>query len=321
MNPPDTRSQMSGAGSSDVPGVLLLGGGGQVGLALAAHDWPQAVRLRVPSRAQADFAEPAALAAYLVENLAAGRGDIVVNAAAYTAVDRAEAEVADAWAVNALAPAVIAAETARLGVPLIHLSTDYVFDGSKDTPYVETDAVGPRSVYGASKEGGEQAVRTANPRHVIVRTAWVYGPHRANFVKTMLRVGGERDSLSVVDDQIGCPTSTADIATAIAIIVGAITDGRTDWGTYHLAGTGETSWFGFASAIFDGVRARGGRAPALHPIETSGYPTPARRPANSRLDCTRFERVFGFRARPWEDALADTLDTLLPIEKSEKRPS
>ena len=287
--------------------VLILGGGGQVGQMLQFIDWPEGVRLHAPTREALDLSDPAAIA----RAVAAREWALVVNAAAYTAVDKAEEDVAAAWTLNALAPAVLAHETAEAGVPLVHLSTDYVFDGSKDGAYVETDPVAPLGVYGASKEGGEQGVRTGNPAHVILRTAWVYGPDRANFVKTMLRVGKERDALRVVNDQIGCPTSTGDIASAICTVAEAIWAHEANWGTYHLAGTGDATWHAFASKIFEIVGKRWERLPTVHPIPTSDYPTPAARPANSRLDCAKLERDYGFRARAWDGALAETVNTLI----------
>ncbi len=287
--------------------VLILGGGGQVGQMLQRVDWPEGVTLHAPDRDAVDLADPAAIARIVAER----PWDLVVNAAAYTAVDKAEDDVAAAWMLNAVAPAVLARETGRAGIPLVHISTDYVFDGSKDAPYVEADPVAPLGVYGASKEGGEQGVRTGNPHHVILRTAWVYGPDRANFVKTMLRVGKDRAELNVVADQIGCPTNTGDIARAIRTIADAVWAREGRWGTYHLAGTGEASWHAFATKIFDIVGDRWDQVPTVHPIPTSDYPTPATRPANSRLDCAKVERDYGFRARDWGGALAETVNTLL----------
>ncbi|MEM7567728.1 MAG: dTDP-4-dehydrorhamnose reductase [Pseudomonadota bacterium] len=287
--------------------VLILGGGGQVGQMLQRIAWPDGVTLHAPARDAVDLADPDAIARIVAERPWA----LVVNAAAYTAVDKAESDVAAAWMLNAVAPAVLAAETARAGIPLVHLSTDYVFDGSKDAPYAEGDPIAPLGVYGASKEGGEQGVRTGNPQHVILRTAWVYGPDRANFVKTMLRVGKDRPELKVVADQVGCPTSTADIAAGIRAVAEAIWAGEGRWGTYHLAGTGEASWHAFAAKVFEAVGSRWTSRPTVHPIPTSEYPTPAARPANSRLDCAKLERDYGFRARPWETALTETVDALL----------
>jgi dTDP-4-dehydrorhamnose reductase len=237
----------------------------------------------------------------------------VVNAAAYTEVDRAESDVAAAWTLNALAPALVAAETGRRGIPLLHLSTDFVFDGEKASPYVEDDPVRPLSVYGASKEGGEQAVRTANPRHVILRTAWVYSPFRKNFVRTMLRLAAEREEIRVVDDQRGSPTSAADLAAAcgrIALAMARAPDAA-PCGTYHCAGAGEATWCGLARAVFEIAGDRLARRPRLTAISTADYPTPARRPPDSRLDCGRLSQLWGVALRPWREALRATLDEIL----------
>ncbi|MBB6250648.1 dTDP-4-dehydrorhamnose reductase [Nitrospirillum iridis] len=286
--------------------VLLLGGAGQVGLAfqrVAPADW----LVTAPGRDALDIADDGAVQA------AVSAADLVVNCAAYTAVDKAETEVDAAYAANRDGPAALARACATGGTPLLHLSTDYVFDGSKIGAYVETDPVAPVSVYGASKEAGEQAVRAALPAHVILRTAWVYGPDRANFLKTMLRLGAEREELRVVADQHGCPTAAADIADALVAVGAQVLGGRRDsFGTYHLCGTGATTWHGFAAEIFAQAQARGARVPRLVAIDTADYPTPARRPANSVLDCSLLERVFDWRAPAWQDSLARSLDGLLP---------
>ncbi|ACA20124.1 dTDP-4-dehydrorhamnose reductase [Methylobacterium sp. 4-46] len=288
--------------------ILILGGGGQVGTALRHAAWPAGVALHAPSREALDVTDEAAVAAALAERAYAA----VINAAAYTAVDRAESEVAAAWRLNALAPAILAAATARAGIPLVQVSTDYVFDGSLAGAYPTDAPVNPASVYGASKAGGEMAVRTANPRHAVVRTAWVVSPHRANFVKTMLRLAGERDALRVVDDQRGCPTSADDLAAALAAIALRLAeDPAAPGGTYHCVNAGATTWCGFARAIMAGARARGARAVPVEPIATSSYPTPARRPANSELSTATLSRDFGIVPRPWEAALADILDRLI----------
>ncbi|TXN54191.1 sugar nucleotide-binding protein, partial [Methylobacterium sp. WL6] len=194
--------------------ILVLGGAGQVGTELQAYAWPDGVRVHAPDRAALDITDAEAVAARMAER----PWGAVINTAAYTAVDRAEAEPVAAWRLNALAPAILAAETARHAVPLVQVSTDYVFDGTRDGAYRPDDPIAPRSVYGASKAGGELAVRAGNPRHAILRTAWVVSPHRGNFVKTMLRLSAERDRLTVVDDQHGCPTSAADLAAALAAV-------------------------------------------------------------------------------------------------------
>ncbi|ASG23815.1 dTDP-4-dehydrorhamnose reductase [Nitrospirillum viridazoti] len=286
--------------------VLLLGGAGQVGLAFqraAPANW----QVSAPGREALDIANADAVLG------AVSAADLVVNCAAYTAVDKAESEVDAAYAANRDGPAALARACAARGTPLLHLSTDYVFDGTKVGPYVETDPVGPVSVYGASKEAGEEAVRATLPAHVILRTAWVYGPDRANFLRTMLRLGAEREELRVVADQHGCPTAAADIADALVAVGNRILDGQRDgFGTYHLCGTGATTWHGFAAEIFAQAQVRGARVPRLVAIGTADYPTPAKRPANSVLDCALLEQVFGWRAPAWQDSLARSLDVLLP---------
>lgn len=288
--------------------ILVLGGAGQVGTELRALAWPAGVRVHAPSRAELDVTDAGAVAAAF-EARAYGA---VINTAAYTAVDRAETEIAQAWRLNALAPALLADATAARAIPLVHVSTDYVFDGTKDGAYGPDDAIAPRSVYGASKAGGEMAVRTGNPRHAIVRTAWVVSPHRGNFVKTMLRLSAERDGLGVVDDQHGCPTSAADLAAALqTIALRLAADPDAPVGTFHCVNAGATTWCGFARAIVAGAAARGGRSVPVTGIPTSAYPTPARRPANSVLSTATLQAAFGIAPRPWEAALDDILDRLV----------
>ncbi len=227
--------------------------------------------------------------------------DIVVSAAAYTAVDQAEEDKDLAFAVNAVGAGKVAEAAAKLGVPVIHLSTDYVFNGAKDSAYVETDQTAPLGVYGASKLAGEQAVAAANPRYLILRTAWVYSPFGKNFVKTMLRLAADRDELAVVADQWGNPTSALDIADAI-LHAAARLDRDSAFGVYHLAGTGETNWSGFARHILDTSRALGGPHARVRDIATADYPTKARRPANSRLSSDKFAAAFGWTAPDWRRA-------------------
>ena len=293
--------------------ILILGGAGQVGTELQAYAWPDGVRVHAPDRQSLDITDEAALVAALDARPYAA----VLNPAAYTAVDRAESEVAAAWRLNALAPAILAAETAKRDIPLVHVSTDYVFDGTGEGFYAPDAPMNPRSVYGASKAAGEMAVRSGNPRHAIVRTAWVVSPHRGNFVKTMLRLSAERDKLTVVDDQHGCPTSATDLAQAcarIALRLAADPDAPT--GTFHCVNAGATTWRGFAEAIVAGSAARGGRAIPVTGIPTSAYPTPARRPANSRLSTRSLSDAFGIAPRPWEAALDDILDRLVGPARS-----
>lgn len=282
--------------------ILLFGGSGQVGGALRATSLPAGATLVAPPRAEADIVDAAAVDAVL----GAAPWSAVINAAAWTAVDAAEDAVAEAFTANALGPAVLADATRRREIPLIHISTDYVFDGTKPTPYGEDDRVGPLGVYGASKLAGEEAVRTGNPRHLIVRTAWVYGTSGRNFLRTMLRLAGERETVRVVDDQWGMPTAAMDLAGAL-LALALRDDLRERSGTYHFANRGETTWCGFARRLLALSAARGGPFAAVEAITTAEFPTPARRPVNSRLATDRIERDFGIVPRHWEDALRDVI--------------
>jgi len=288
--------------------LLVFGAGGQVGrelLGLAEVRGIEAVGL---ARADADITDPGAVRRAIARH--APR--LIVNAAAYTAVDKAESEPQAAASVNAEGAAIIARAAAEAGTPLVHISTDYVFDGAKAAAYDESDPVSPLGIYGQTKAAGEAAVRAAQPQHVILRTAWVYGVFGANFLKTMLRLAGERDSLRVVADQRGCPTSTIDIAEAILAIDRAIAAEKAcSWGTYHFAGTGVTTWHGFASEIVAAQKAFTGRDPPVAAITTAEYPTPARRPANSELDSSRFAATFGYRAAPWQERVREAVAAVL----------
>lgn len=290
--------------------VLLTGGSGQVGteiirLATAGFD------IVAPGRDNLDLTNPAAIA----ELVASRPWAAVINSAAYTAVDRAESDIVTAWQVNALAAAAFAEATAKAGIPLIQISTDYVFDGTKPAPYLETDPVAPIGVYGASKEAGEQAVRTGNPRHVVLRTAWVVSPHGSNFVKTMLRLAETRPELRVVADQRGCPTSATDIATTVLQIAGQmIASPEAPSGTYHFVNAGEATWCEFARAIFEIAADHGHASPTVEAITTADYPTPARRPANSRLSTAKLTQDFGITPRPWREAIQDIIAALLPAK-------
>jgi dTDP-4-dehydrorhamnose reductase len=292
--------------------LLLLGGTGQVGEEFRALLVPKDVEVVAPSRAVLDLEDPLAIA----RMIEAGPWGAVINAAAYTEVDRAESEEPAVFAVNAEAPSRLAAETASRAIPLVHISTDYVFDGRKGAPYVEGDRVAPLNAYGRSKLAGEYGVRAANPRHVILRTSWVYSPYRKNFVRTILRLAAERDRLAVVADQRGCPTAAADIAKAcfdIAMCC-ALEPQRVPYGTYHFAGAGDTTWFDFANAIIEMSAGRRGRSPQVVPIATIDYPTAAVRAADTRLDCAAVVREFGVKRRPWREALADTIGRLQASE-------
>ncbi len=287
--------------------ILITGGTGQVGTELLRCLWPSDIELIAPTRRELDLTDCDTIESYI----AAGDFCAVINSGAYTAVDRAESDVLTAWKVNALAPAAMAAATKKSGVPIVHVSTDYVFDGAKDRPYVEDDAVAPLGVYGASKEAGEQAVRTGNPRHVILRTAWVFSAQGANFVKTMLRLGKERTLLKVVNDQHGSPTAASDIASAIATITYRLIESESaPVGTYSFVNAGEATWYDFAREIFLQRRSAGYTVPALEPIRTNQYPTPAQRPANSRLSTDKLKRDFGVEARDWTVALQQVLASL-----------
>lgn len=288
--------------------ILVLGGSGQVGTELARAAMPAGWRVVAPSRADCDLADPASVRAAVASRPWAA----VINTAAYTAVDRAETEVAEAWMLNAVGPAVLAKATGDAGIPLVHVSTDYVFSGALDRPYREDDPVGPVGVYGASKEGGEQAVRTGNPRHAILRTAWVVSPHRANFLKTMLRLAAEREELRVVADQRGCPTAARDLAGALIAAARRLADDpAAPTGTFHAVNAGDTTWADFAAAIMAASAARGGPSARIVPIATADYPTPARRPANSRLSTERLAAGFDIRLRPWQEAMQEIVAELI----------
>jgi dTDP-4-dehydrorhamnose reductase len=290
---------------SPEPRILVIGHSGQVARALVER--AQALRLSLIAlgRPELDLGDPTSLARAIGEL----QPNLIVNAAAYTAVDLAETEERRAFAVNADGAANVAkAAGAR---PLIHISTDYVFDGQKRTPYVEDDPTSPLNVYGRSKLAGEAAVLKVQPGAIIVRTSWVFSPFGSNFVKTMLKLAESRDLVRVVDDQIGSPTSALDLADAILAIArqGILTGDKA--GLYHLANGGETTWFGFAEAIFANLRQRGQRTSKLHPITTADYPTPAKRPRNSRLACDKADSVFRVRLPPWQAGLARCMDRLL----------
>lgn len=292
--------------------ILITGGAGQVGLELQAADWPSHVRLHAPPRTELDLGDIGSVrAAFAVTPFAA-----VINCGAWTAVDKAETNVASAFAANAMGPAVLADVTRKSGVPLVQVSTDYVFDGSKPTPYQETDPVGPLGVYGASKLAGEFAALTGNPRCVVLRTAWVLSAHRSNFLKTMLRLAAERPGLRVVEDQNGCPTAARDIAAALKTIsLNMIANSDAPTGVYHFVNAGETSWAGLARAIFASSDRTGGPSATVAGISSAEYPTPARRPANSRLCADKLTRDYAIVARPWQDAV-DEIVSELNFERS-----
>jgi dTDP-4-dehydrorhamnose reductase len=295
--------------------ILVTGGAGQVGIELLRLQWPDSVELFAPSRDELDITSAESVGACI----AAHKPQCVVNLAAYTAVDRAQEEVGEAFLVNSQGAAFLAEAARRTGAPIIHVSTDYVFDGSADRPYRESDPTGPINAYGASKLAGELAVSSANPRSVILRTAWVLSAHRANFVKTMLRLGATNPTLRVVADQHGCPTSARDIAEAIQrIALRAIEDQQTPWGTCHFVNAGQTSWHGLAEHIFDWRARRGAPRPEVQAIPTAGFPTPARRPANSRLDTSLIAEKFGITPRSWQEAVDEILSELAMSEEERR---
>jgi dTDP-4-dehydrorhamnose reductase len=286
--------------------IIVFGADGQIGREVCGAAWlPRHVILPVDRKA-VDITKAADVSAILTRETP----NLAINLAAYTAVDRAESEPDLAWAVNCAGAAHIAAVCGENATPLIHLSTDYVFDGRKAGPYREDDAVGPLGVYGRSKEAGERAVRAALAQHVILRTAWVFGAHGANFVKTMLRLAAERPAVRVVADQRGCPTPAADIAAALTLIAGHIEKGSGKWGTYHFAGDSAVSWHRFAEAIFDLAAPQLAARPKVEPITTDQYPTPAQRPMNSVLDCRKIEAAFGISPPPWREGLARVIREL-----------
>ncbi|MBO6634886.1 dTDP-4-dehydrorhamnose reductase [Parvibaculum sp.] len=292
--------------------VLVTGADGQVGTELTAANGAHGLSVTALSRNLLDITDADAIAGAI----AAHKPDIVINAAAYTAVDKAESEAELANAVNARGPGLLGLACDAAQIPLFHISTDYVFDGSAARAWREDDPVNPLGVYGRSKAEGEAALRQATPCHIILRTAWIFSAHGGNFVKTMLRLAAERDRLSVVDDQSGNPTSATDIARTLLQLASTSIDrmmvGETPpWGTYHFCNAGVTSWCGFARAIMKGSSLRGGPSVPVTPITTAEYPTPAKRPANSALDCDKLKTVFGIEPRPWEFALDDVLDQLV----------
>lgn len=280
--------------------VLVFGRNGQVATALQQQAAASGQTLLAMGHGEVDVLDAQAMRDAVVRSSAIA----VINAAAYTAVDKAESEREAAFALNAEAPGLMAGICAEYGLPFVHLSTDYVFDGSKPAPYREVDPLAPLGVYGASKAEGEARVLGAHPQAIVLRTAWIYFEQGQNFVRTMLRVGRERDEMRIVSDQRGNPTYAADIADACLAIAGRGLAPASQSGVFHYAGQGAASWFEFATAIFEEAAGVGRRVPAkLIPIGTVDYPTPAKRPANSQLDCARLEQEFGIQARPWRERL------------------
>jgi dTDP-4-dehydrorhamnose reductase len=290
--------------------VLVTGGNGQLGGEVAeraaAHGW-DVVAVDIDEMDLLDSASMARM-------MASQKWSAVIHCAAYTAVDQAELDVATAWRVNAVSPAVLAFETARRGIPIIQVSTDYVFDGTSAIPYRPDDRTGPLGVYGASKLAGEIAVRSGNPQHAILRTAWMVSARGNNFIKSMRRFGREREIVKVVADQRGCPTSAADFAETLLTICRHMLEPNARSGTWHFVNAGDATWYDLAEAVFVDLDLREGRRPILEPIATADYPAAARRPLFSRLDTSSLTRDFGILPRPWQDAVADIFDELTRVD-------
>lgn len=292
--------------------LAVTGKNGQVVSALQALASAE-LEIVALGRPELDLAQPETVLTALRE----AKPDIVISAAAYTAVDKAESEPDIAFAVNRDGARAVAQAASDLGIPIIHLSTDYVFDGTKATAYVESDPTGPTSIYGRSKLEGERAVSEATDNYAVLRTAWVYSEYGNNFVKTMLRLSENRDELNVVADQFGCPTSANDIATAIVTIARKLAEDSSARlrGVFHLSGTGETNWANFAKQIFAFSAENGGKSMIVNDITTEQYPTPARRPANSQLDCSKLEEVYGIRLPSWQTSTRAVVTALAQSKK------
>jgi len=293
--------------------VLVIGRSGQLATSLLSAAKPQGIQLLAASRPQLDITSPASVRNTLEDV----RPALVINAAAYTAVDKAEEERDMAFAVNAEGPAHLASECRRLDIPLIHVSTDYVFDGRKQAPYTEDDAPAPLNVYGQSKLAGEEAVRQVWAKHIILRTSWVFSPFGHNFARTMLRLAQAHGTLNIVADQHGSPTYAPHLAGAILRLVSKLQSGQDSlpWGIFHLCGSGETTWHGFAREIFSCSARLGGPTAEVQAISTAEYPTPARRPANSRLSCAKLEQSFGIRLPRWQEGVALCVEKILERRK------
>jgi dTDP-4-dehydrorhamnose reductase len=307
----ESKKRKRASKASESPRILILGKNGQLGLELE-RAFTGFGTVTAVGRDTVDLSD----AGQVREVVRRAEPDLILNAAAYTAVDRAETESDLALAINGRAPRVLAEEAKKRGALLVHYSTDYVFDGKKQGPWTETDAPMPPNIYGASKLAGEQAIEEVGGNYLIFRTSWVYGPHGKNFLMTMLRLGRERDSLSVVDDQIGAPTTTIELARAThAIVTGLLADRfgslQECSGIYHMTCAGSTSWFGFAHAIFaKAEKLSGVKSPTLSAISTKDYPTPATRPLNSVLSNAKLHARFGVKLAGWETALNQVMKRL-----------
>lgn len=293
--------------------VVVFGSGGQLGRELARASWPRDTEVTLLSRQQLDLCDEGGVERFIER----ARPKLAINASAYTAVDAAESDPGAAFATNRDAVAALARTCAGHGLALIHVSTDYVFDGLKASPYTEQDVPAPLGVYGQSKLEGEQAVRSALAAHLIVRTSWVYSAFGSNFVSAILRLAKERDTLRIVNDQVGRPTSAADLARALVQLASrcnhATREEVAPWGTYHYAGAGSVSRFDFAAHLVALQAAVTGRSPTLEAIPSSEYPTPARRPLNSVLDTARIERAFGLTPEPWQIGAEKAVRELMAI--------
>jgi dTDP-4-dehydrorhamnose reductase len=287
--------------------ILVFGGDGQLGRELSRAAGLRAIAMQTLSHAEADIADASAVATAVSRANPA----LVVNAAAYTKVDLAETNTEQARRANETGPAVLAQACVDAGLPLVHISTDYVFDGTKKGAYLETDRVLPINAYGQTKAAGERAVRRALERHIILRTSWVYSEFGHNFLKTILRLAASRDELRVVADQHGTPTSAREVADAILRIAPRLSQNARVWGTYHLTSAGVTTWHGFACRAIAAQAPLTGRNPSVTAIKTADYPTAARRPANSQLDCSLFGRVFGFSSGHWTEGVDTTAKALI----------
>jgi dTDP-4-dehydrorhamnose reductase len=288
--------------------LLVTGAGGQVGQELRRSGWPADTFVSFLTRQEFNIANPSEVTEQIAAPL-----DAVINAAAYTAVDRAESEGELARCINGEGPGLLARRCATLGIPLVHLSTDYVFSGTKHSPYLEEDDPAPLNEYGASKLAGEEAVRGGVHEHLIIRTASVFSEFGQNFVKSMIRLGTERSSLGVVADQTSCPTAASDIAAMIVRLIERIANGLGDgvWGTYHFCGRPTVTWFRFAEEIFKAAGIHGVLAPELKPIGAADYPGAATRPASSAMDCAKIHRTFGIEAPSWAERLPSVVSAIL----------
>ena len=288
--------------------ILLVGCNGQLGRELCRLGEEKDFHIFPMDLPEFDITDPVAVDAIVKQR----NNSLVINASAYTAVDMAESNPATAFAVNKDGPAHLASSCAEAGIPLIHISTDYVFDGKQKRPYIENDPISPIGVYGRSKAEGDAEVRKKLDRHIIIRTSWLCSIHGKNFVKTILKLAKDKESISVVSDQVGCPTFASDLAQAILEIAGQYRHkNEIPWGTYHYCGRGETTWFDFAKQIVEFARKyKSVKTRSIKPIRTEDYPTPAGRPSYSVLDCSLIEEQFGIQPRPWKESLGETVKNL-----------